>query len=57
MKIKKDWYKSKTIISAVVLGLMGILDAVGVKLPYELIYPLVSGFGLFGLREAIGDIK
>lgn len=58
----KPWYRSKTIWSAVLILITGILQAAGVDLAanpaavetvYQVIYTIAGAFGLYGLRDAI----
>ena len=60
----KPWYQSKTIWSAILILVTGILQALGVDLAgnpelmqtiYEVIYILAGSLGLIGLRAAIGE--
>ncbi len=51
MTNKKPWYMSKAIWAAVLTGVLGVLDAFGVKVPTEL-YVILGSFGLYGLRKA-----
>ena len=51
----KEWYKSKTIWSGVALLAVGICQAMGINLPYEILYSAAGAFGLYGLRDAIGQ--
>ena len=59
----KPWYQSKTIWSAILIVITGILQAAGVDLGanpaavdtiYQVIYTVAGGFGLYGLRDAVG---
>ena len=59
----KPWYQSKTIWSAILIVITGILQAAGVDLGanpaavdtiYQVIYTVTGGFGLYGLRDAVG---
>lgn len=52
--IDKEWYKSKTIWSAIALALIGVAKAYGLELPYDAIVTLCGAFGLYGVRDAIG---
>jgi len=53
MNIEKKWFKSKTIWVAVVAGVLGILEAVGVSIPPEA-YKVLVALGLYTVRDAIG---
>ena len=66
MSVLKDkpWYRSKTMWSALLLILTGLLQAAGVDLAanpelmdtvYQILYTLAGGFGLYGLRAAVAD--
>lgn len=50
--MKKNWYKSKTVWTAVITGVIGVLLAVGVTIP-EWVLVMLGGAGLYGLRDAI----
>lgn len=60
----KPWYQSKTIWSAILIVVAGLLQAFGVDIAgnpevtqtvYQILYTLAGAFGLYGLRDAIGD--
>ena len=51
----KEWYKSKTIWSGVIIAVYGILSALGISLPTELVISLASALGIVGVRQAIGN--
>ena len=51
MAQKKPWFMSKTVWAAVIVGVLGVLDAVGVPVPQE-IYAILGALGLYGLRTA-----
>ncbi len=53
----KPIYKSKTIQTAVVIAVIGVLQWYGIELPYQLIYTITGAFGLYGIRDAIGQNK
>lgn len=53
---QKKWYKSKAIWAAVITGILGILDAFGLKIPTEL-YVILGSFGIYGLRKAKTEVK
>lgn len=66
MSVLKDkpWYRSKTMWSAVLIVVTGLLQAAGVDLAdkpvmaetiYQVIYTVAGGLGLYGLRAAIAD--
>ena len=51
----KAWYKSKTIWTSVVAGVVGVLQAVGiVEAVPEVVWTLLAAFGLYGVRDAVG---
>ncbi len=52
IKMKKDWYKSKTVWAAVVTAIVGILQALGVPI-YSEIYAVLAALGLYGIRDAM----
>ncbi len=54
MKDKPFW-KSKTVYAGVIIALYGVLSALGIELPTELIITLASGLGIVGIRQAIGN--
>ncbi len=56
MKDKPFW-KSKTIRAGVIIAGIGVVEWYGLELPYEIKYSLAAAFGLYGLRDAIGNIK
>ena len=51
----KEWYKSKTIWTSVVAGIVGVLQAAGVvdQVP-EIVWTLLASFGLYSVRDAVG---
>ena len=51
----KEWYKSKTIWTSVVAGVVGVLQAAGVvdQVP-EIVWTLLASFGLSSVRDAVG---
>ncbi len=51
----KAWWKSKTIWTSVVAGVVGVAQAAGVidQVP-ELVWHLLAAFGLYGVRDAVG---
>jgi|TARA_B100001094_G_scaffold332265_1_gene403600 esterase/lipase superfamily enzyme len=51
----KAWWKSKTIWTSVVAGVVGVLQAAGVvdQVP-ELAWTLLASFGLYSVRDAVG---
>jgi len=51
--MKKEWWKSKTIWTAIFAGITGIVSAFGVVIP-DLVYQLAIAFGIYAVRDAIG---
>ena len=53
--IDKSWYKSKTIWTSIIAGVVGVLQAFGVieSVP-EVVWTLLAAFGLYGVRDAVG---
>ena len=51
----KAWWKSKTIWTSVVAGVVGVLQAAGVvdQVP-EIVWTLLASFGLYSVRDAVG---
>ena len=51
----KEWYKSKTIWTSVVAGVVGVLQAAVVvdQVP-EIVWTLLASFGLYSVRDAVG---
>ena len=51
----KECYKSKTIWTSVVAGVVGVLQAAGVvdQVP-EIVWTLLASFGLYSVRDAVG---
>ena len=51
----KQWWKSKTIWTSVVAGVVGVLQAAGVvdQVP-EIVWTLLASFGLYSVRDAVG---
>ena len=51
----KAWYKSKTVWTSVVAGVVGVLQAAGVvEAVPEVVWTLLAAFGLYGVRDAVG---
>ena len=48
----KKFYESKTVLAAIIAGILGVVSALGYSVPPEL-YPLLGAFGLYGLRDAM----
>ena len=52
----KAWWKSKTIWTSVVAGVVGVLQAAGVvEAVPEVVWTLLASFGLYSVRSAVGD--
>jgi hypothetical protein len=51
----KAWWKSKTVWTSVIAGVVGVAQAAGVidQVP-ELVWQLLAAFGLYGVRDAVG---
>lgn len=51
----KAWYKSKTVWTAVIAGVVGVLEAAGLvaQVP-DVVWTLLASFGLYGVRDAVG---
>ena len=50
--MNKQWYKSKSVWSAFVMGLVGAAQAAGYSIP-DGVFTLLASFGLYGVRSAI----
>jgi len=51
----KAWWKSKTVWTSVVAGVVGVLQAVGVvEAVPDVVWTLLAAFGLYGVRDAVG---
>ena len=51
----KAWYKSKTVWTSVVAGVVGVAQAAGVvEAVPEVVWTLLAAFGLYGVRDAVG---
>ena len=50
--MNKEWYKSKTVWSAIVMGLVGVAQAAGCEIP-EYAFAMLASVGLYGIRSAI----
>ena len=53
----KEWWKSKTLWSAVAIFGVSVAKYYGLELPYEPIIGLLSALGIWGVRDAIGQNK
>lgn len=49
----KDWYKSKAVWSAIALGVVGILNAVGIMVP-DYVIQILTALGIYGIRDGVG---
>jgi len=52
----KPWYKSKSVWSALIVGVVGVLQALGYSIPNEA-YALAGALGIYGLRMASEKIR
>jgi len=51
----KAWWKSKTVWTSVVAGVVGVLQAVGVvEAVPEVVWTVLASFGLYSVRDAVG---
>ena len=50
----KPWYKSKTIWTAIVAGIIGVAQAFGVTIPVW-VFSVLAALGLYAVRSAIGS--
>lgn len=50
--MKKNWYQSKTVWSAIALAGLSLIQMLNVSVPIEL-YTIVGSFGLYGFRDAL----
>ena len=50
--MNKQWYKSKSVWSAFIMGLVGAAQAAGCAIP-DGVFTLLAAFGLYGVRSAI----
>ena len=53
--MNKEWYKSKTVGTAIATGALGVAAAVGYVVP-EWIYTILVAFGLYSVRDAIKQL-
>lgn len=51
--MKKAWWQSKTVWAGLIIAAYGVLSALGIELPTELILSVASGLGIIGIRGAI----
>jgi hypothetical protein len=49
----KQWYKSKTIWTAVVVCVASIAGEFGIEIPQS-VYGVLAALGLYGVRDAVG---
>ena len=56
-QMDKEWYKSKTIWAAAIIALVGVLNAMGIEVPTDLVITLAGALGVYGIRDAIGKNK
>ena len=51
----KVWRKSKTVGTSVIVGGVGVLQALGaIETVPEVVWTLLAAFGLYGVRDAVG---
>ena len=51
----KAWYKSRTVWTSVIAGVVGVAQAAGViEAVPEVVWTLLAAFGLYGVRDAVG---
>ena len=51
----KAWWKSKTVWTSVIAGVVGVAQAAGViEAVPEVVWTLLAAFGLYGVRDAVG---
>ena len=51
----KAWWKSKTVWTSVVAGVVGVAQAAGLmEAVPEVVWTLLAAFGLYGVRDAVG---
>lgn len=50
--MNKDWYKSKTVWTAVVGAGLAVVHAMGYPIP-PYVYAVLGSFGLYGVRDAV----
>ena len=51
----KAWWKSKTVWTSVIAGIVGVAQAAGViEAVPEVVWTLLAAFGLYGVRDAVG---
>ena len=51
----KAWWKSKTIWTSIVAGVVGVAQAAGlIEAVPEVVWTLLAAFGLYGVRDAVG---
>ena len=53
--VDKSWYKSKTVWTSIIVGVVGVLQAFGaIEAVPEVVWTLLAAFGLYGVRDAVG---
>ena len=51
----KAWWKSKTVWTSVVAGVVGVAQAAGlIEAVPEVVWTFLAAFGLYGVRDAVG---
>ena len=50
------WYKSKTVWTSIIAGVVGVLQAAGVvdAVP-DVVWTILAAFGLYSIRDAVGS--
>lgn len=50
--MNKDWWKSKSVWTAIVMGILGVASAIEYTVP-TWVFEILAGFGLYSIRAAI----
>jgi hypothetical protein len=51
----KAWWKSKTVWTSIIAGVVGVAQAAGlIEAVPEVVWTLLAAFGLYGVRDAVG---
>ena len=51
----KAWWKSKTVWTSIVAGVVGVAQAAGlIEAVPEVVWTLLAAFGLYGVRDDVG---
>ena len=51
--MKKKWYQSKTVWTAIYVGLRGVALSLGIVIP-PVVDQLAIAFGIYAVRDALG---